>query len=442
MAVSSSLTALLDAFDDPRLFIRSDYTVAYANKAFRRRYGARDCEGRRCHEVLFHESRSCSECGWECPLDRAAVENREAKCLRRELVPGGERFIELRVTPIPASDGRPLYFMEQADSKRSGFDFSSWGVVAKSPAAKRVLADLSRVTELDLPVLFSGEPGSGKESFARALHENSRRGAQPFVAIGCDGLTEEALDDEFFGRQNRMGERVGGLVNAGGGTLYFDEIGVLSPETLHRLLVLLETGMVRRKGTAEARVVDYRILCATSMDLKRRAAEGLFRADLYCRLSTYRIEIPPLAERREDIPEIASIILRSGSPSATLSADAVDYLCSRAWPGNVRELSCLLTRAKLLACEGAAETLEINSADLFDADLFEEGRPIKTGGETSGQSRSMRRHRHLNDEEKSNLLEAAREWRGSRKTLAKRFGVSERTLYRLLQKAAAAERDV
>ena len=170
MSVSSELKTVLDAFDDPRLLVRADHTVAYANRAFVRRYGRQDFAGRSCYELLFHKSSCCAECGERCPLESAAVTGASETVLRRELGPTGVRYLELCSTPLKGADGRAVLFMESiADRNGTQEPLNLRGVVAESPATKAVLEKISLVTALDVPVLFIGPSGSGKRSTLLSL---------------------------------------------------------------------------------------------------------------------------------------------------------------------------------------------------------------------------------------------------------------------------------
>lgn len=424
MAVSNTLRALLDALEEPRMVVRSDFSVAYANRAFRERFGAADFAGRRCHELLFHELSPCSQCGQACPMERAALDKETASVLRRELIPGGERLLSVSSTPLPGPDGEPVLFMETV-SVRGGDELKNLreGIVANSLSVRAMLKRMARAAPLDLPVLFQGEAGSGKECFARTLHENSRRAAHPFIVIGCEGLTRANFDDELLGRVGPNGRREGGLSQAQGGTLYFDEVLALSPAMQQKLLLLMEWGIVRAEGAAEASTVDFRIFCATKHDLLKAVQDGSLRRDLYYRLSVCTLRVPALRERTADIEDLSRIFLaRSAAEPPVLSSDALSYLTERSWPGNVRELSCLLERAALFGEDRGC----ITRGGLAAVDDMNEPRAA------AAASLGTPMRRRLTLEEAQALRREAASWQGSRKALAERAGVSERTLYRIL----------
>ncbi|MDO5530480.1 sigma 54-interacting transcriptional regulator [Sutterella sp.] len=426
MAVSAEFQGILDALEEPRLLVRTDYTVAYANRAFRRRFGVEAFEGRRCHELVFHSLRPCSACGRGCPLERAAFSRRVERTVEREFVPGGERFLEIESVPVATADGNPVYFMERILVRDDAESASMReGVVMKSPAARQVVHAIARVAAEEVPVLFCGPGGSGKSSFARLLHDNSRRAVNALVKLDCAALTDKRFEDELLGRASHLGgERTGGLSAQPGGTLYFDEIAALSPGLQKRLLTLLESGLVREAGSAQSVAVDWRIVCATSApDPDQLVEKGLLRRDLWLRLSVARIDVPALRDRREDLPELARIILKmigGGSP-AELTPAAEAALAGREWPGNIRELECALARAQIFARgrkilpEDIAESPAARSRDRAPA-------PVPAD---SGEA----------------LLAREKEWRGSRRELARAMGLSERTLYRRLREAKAGQTD-
>lgn len=431
--LEQSLRTILDSIEEPQLLVRADYTIAYANQAFRRRFGLNDHVGRRCHEVIFHELRPCSECGFACPLDHALVSGRAETHLRRELIPGGERFLEITVTPVPDADGSTAFFMERV-LVRGGELGVRAGIVARSPAAREVLKKLARVTALDVPVLFVGDVGSGKERFAKTLHENSRRAANAFIVVSCEGLTEEAFENECLGRTDISGHRQGGLAAQPGGTIYFDEVALLPKALQRQLLMLIESGMVRARWASEARAVDYRIICSTRYDLAEFVRQGKFRRDLFYLLYACRIDVPGLNERVEDVEEIAQEILRAGAvPAKTISPEGLRYLQMRHWSGNVRELETLLARTAIFC-----DSDRIDRADLekFDAELLTQKKNVSECGADllpKSFADTPKTRKRLTANQVKAIQKEAPEWLGTKRSLAERYGISERTLYRLLK---------
>ncbi|HEX4450956.1 MAG TPA: sigma-54 dependent transcriptional regulator [Kofleriaceae bacterium] len=234
------------------------------------------------------------------------------------------------------------------------------GAVFVSAAMERVVALACQVARADVPVLIAGPNGSGKEKIAEIVQANSSVRAGPFVTLNCGALPSELLEAELFGAEvgaytGASRAREGKFESADGGTLFLDEIGNLSPNGQMKLLRVLETGRFERLGSNKERQVSVRVISATNADLGAMIKLGTFREDLYYRLNTIEIRVPPLAERADDVLVLAKSFL-AGKP---LAADARDALRRYTWPGNVRELKNVLSRATLLAAGP-----EITAADL------------------------------------------------------------------------------
>ncbi len=240
----------------------------------------------------------------------------------------------------------------------------SVGMVGASAGFNAALHKLMKVARTDTTVLFLGESGVGKEMFARALHVNSTRGEKPFVAVNCAAIPDELIEAELFGVEKgaytgALQSRIGRFERADGGTLLLDEVGTLSFAAQGKLLRVLQEGDVERVGDIRARRVDVRVVAATNVDLHAAVKAGLFREDLYFRLHVFPIEIPPLRQRRADIPLLMSFFLnryrlRFGKNITGFTEAAVDALGAYDWPGNVRELENAIERASVLVPDGDA----------------------------------------------------------------------------------------
>jgi DNA-binding NtrC family response regulator len=223
-------------------------------------------------------------------------------------------------------------------------------VVARSRAMAQVMALVERVAPSQASVLITGEHGTGKEVIARAIHAASARAGGAFVAVNAGGLADGVLESELFGHvkgafTDARADRIGCFELADGGTLFLDEIANMPTAQQARLLRVLQTGELHPVGSSRPRRIDARVLAATNADVARAAAEGRFREDLLYRLNTVEIQLPPLRDRREDIPELAAAFLEG----KRLSAAAMEALLAHPWPGNVRELEHVIERASLLA---------------------------------------------------------------------------------------------
>ncbi|HET9793534.1 MAG TPA: sigma-54 dependent transcriptional regulator [Thermoanaerobaculia bacterium] len=241
--------------------------------------------------------------------------------------------------------------------------------IADSPAMQPVLQMIARVGPTDANVLVTGESGTGKGLVAQALHAASPRAAGPFVAINMGGLPEGVFESELFGHvrgafTDAKADRIGRFELAAGGTLFQDEIANLTLAQQARLLRVIETGEFEAVGSSRTRKVDVRIISATNADLRTEVAAGRFRQDLLFRLNTVEIPLPPLRERRDDLPALAEQFLRQHAgkhrkPAVGFGPAALETMRAYAWPGNVRELEHVVERAVLMA-----EGREIRAADL------------------------------------------------------------------------------
>lgn len=300
-------------------------------------------------------------------------------------------------------------------------------LVCASRAMSEVISLVERVATSAVPVLIHGESGTGKEVVARRLHARSRRKNGPFVAINCTALPAAALEDELFGGKNGDGA-LGKLRDASGGTLFLDEVGELGLELQSRLLRLLQNQ--RDLG------MDARLIAATSRHLPSEVSRGTFRADLFYRLNVFSISVPPLRDRKEDIPALARYALarfaaREAKPPPQLSEDAMRLLGAYEWPGNVRELTNVIERAALLCA-----TQNIRPADLpeeIQSAISEEEQAMLSGeGAPEGDGGSH--VRPLHEMEREMMVAALRETRGNVSEAARRLGIGRATFYRRAQR--------
>jgi two-component system NtrC family response regulator len=251
--------------------------------------------------------------------------------------------------------------LEEVRNLRAALDqkYGFENIVGKSKALLRVLELASRVAQRDSTVLVRGETGTGKELLARAIHHNSRRKSQPFVTINCGAIPGELLEAELFGYtrgsfSGAYAAKAGRIEMADGGTLFLDEVGELSVDMQVKLLRLLQHGELDKIGSTTARTVDVRVLAATNRNLHAMIEDGTFREDLYYRLAVVPLELPPLRERREDIPELVQYLFRKHKerhdlPGLRLASSVFPYLNAYRWPGNVRELENVVERLVVLS---------------------------------------------------------------------------------------------
>ena len=294
---------------------------------------------------------------------------------------------------------------------------------------KAVLALVERVAKSDSPVMITGESGTGKELVARALHRLSQRGTGPLVDINCAAIAENLLESELFGHEKgaftgALGRKTGLFEMAAGGTLFMDEIGELDPKLQGKLLRALEQGSFFRVGGTQKVEVDVRIIAATNKDLALEVNENRFRSDLYYRINTIGIELPPLRDRVVDIPLIARHFLKKygGANPPVLTEEAMQALMDYRWPGNVRELRNVIERAVLLANGGV-----IHANDLPLMNVGGGGGNGASSVSSNGASVSLAEleRRHI-----ESVLRQAN-WHQGRAAMV--LGISSKTLYRKIR---------
>jgi DNA-binding NtrC family response regulator len=286
------------------------------------------------------------------------------------------------------------------------------------------MAMAARVASSSSPVLITGESGTGKELVARAIHHQSDRGSGQLVDVGCAAIGGTSVETELFGSEGGAGAiapRAGLLELAAGGTLFMDEISALDPRLQGAMLRVLEQGSFLRVGGMQKVAMSARLITATNRDIDALVADGSFRNDLFYRINTIRLVLPPLRERRCDIPVIAQHFLQryGGATPPTLRDDALAALVAYDWPGNVRELRNVIERAVLLATGG-----EISVAELpFSAADASRRRTGSDGRALVSLATMEREHMHL-------VLERSGWHQGRAATI---LGVSSKTLYRKIR---------
>jgi two-component system response regulator HydG len=324
------------------------------------------------------------------------------------------------------------------------------GIIAGSEPMRRILRTVRTVAASPLPVLIVGESGTGKELIARAVHTASPRAAKRFVAINCAAEAENLLEDQLFGHvrgafTGAEREREGVFEYASGGTLFLDEIGDMPLKMQAKLLRVLETGEVVRLGSNEPRKTDVRLVSATNKDVKHMVSSGQFREDLFFRIQGSLVTLPPLRDRREDIPRIvrhaiakAAQATSPGSPMPDITDAAMMRLTAYAWPGNVRQLLNVVQNMVVTALgEAAADNKPATGGVVLDVRHIpdeirtadEEPAAAEAGGGAGGSLAGTT----LEQIEKRAIRETLRLTGGNREQAAKLLGIGERTLYRKLK---------
>jgi DNA-binding NtrC family response regulator len=319
-----------------------------------------------------------------------------------------------------------------------GKRYSHPNIVARSAKMQEVLATVERVAPTNSTVLLGGESGVGKDLIARAIHEKSRRASGPFLKINSTAIPENLLESELFGFEKgaftgAVASKPGKFELADKGTLFLDEIGDVPPATQVKLLRVLQEREFERLGGTKTVKVDVRLIAATNRDLRAALEEGTFREDLYYRLNVVPIDIAPLRERKEDIPELANLFITrfagdSGKPVESISPEAMKILVNYHWPGNVRELQNIVERACALA---KGNVLEVD-------DIHLDIRPAKA---STGAGGFLPDGMTLEQWEDEMVQEALRRANGNKSQAARLLGLSRNALRYRLSKIGIADEE-
>lgn len=313
--------------------------------------------------------------------------------------------------------------------KQVGQKYSFDNITGKSKLILAAIELAKKVAVTDATVLLTGETGTGKEVFAQAIHQLSSRNGKPFVALNCSAFSRDLLENELFGHKagaftNAIKDEKGFFEEAHNGTLFLDEIGEMAPELQAKLLRVIETGEFPRLGDTKAVKVNVRIIAATNRNLKKEAALGNFRPDLYYRLSVFQIELPPLRERVIDIPLLAEYFAKVFAQKTnrkihSLDPGFIEALKQYPWNGNIRELKNVMERSVLLA-DGTTLTIDDLPYDIKNSD---------TQNKEDGKFTSF----ELAGAEKSHIQKVLRYTNGNKTETAKLLNIALTTLYRKLE---------
>jgi two-component system response regulator AtoC len=302
-------------------------------------------------------------------------------------------------------------------------------MVGHSLAMQEVYKLIGRVAASDATVLITGESGTGKELAANAVHEFSHRAQSPLVKVNCAAIPESLLESEFFGHEkgaftNALTRRVGRFEQAQSGTLFLDEIGELPLSLQAKLLRALQERVIERLGSNAPIPIDFRLITATARDLDTEVAEGRFREDLYYRLNVVKIHVPPLRERKEDIPLLVHRFLGRSDRSITVRSDALEKIMAHDWPGNVRELENVVTRAIVLAPGGVItpQCIQLPQRNGNPGRSWLHSTPFRDGY-----------WKVIRQVEKQMICAALTEVKGNKAEAARLLGIQRRLLYQKME---------
>jgi len=446
-----SCEQIIDILPDPFVVIDRNYRIVAANQKYTERFDMYpdDVVGQFCHKVSHHSNVPCSQHGEHCPLETVFETGEPTQVMHIHYDKDNrEEYVQLQANPIFDDDGT-VKFMGEYVNPISQYDDKGALLVGRSRAILRLISMLQRVAPTSTTVLLQGESGVGKECVAQYLHQYSSRPAGPLIVVDCGSLGEHLIESELFGYEKGAftgaHARKKGLFEAAhGGTLFIDEVGELPLPLQTKLLRVLETGTVRRVGGTDYSRVDVRVVAATHRNLRQMVQAGSFREDLYYRLSAFPVTVPPLRDRKGDIPLLAEHFFGStedGEQYLPLSPQVIETLLSYDYPGNVRELRNIIERAVILAAGTAITPDHIVTELREQAEDYEHSfdlLPAEPRGIVDVIDKTMLiRRREILEEE--SVLQALRQTDGHRKQAADLLGVSERTLYRYVKRMRETE---
>lgn len=361
--------SILESISDGVFTVDADWRVTYLNRSAERIIGVsrKEAVGRLCSEV-FHSNL----CEGACALRRTLAQNKPVIDLSCTIIDNRGRRIPVSISTAVLRDaagnviGGAETFRNLSDIEALRGEITTpgrtGGLSSRSSAMRSILEQLPAVADTAATVLITGETGSGKEVLARAIHAAGPRAKLPFVAINCGALPETLLESELFGYRRGAftgadRDKPGRFALAGNGTLFIDEIGEISPAMQVKLLRVLQERVYEPLGAVVPERCAARIICATHRNLEQLVGESRFRQDLFYRVNVVRLDLPPLRDRREDIPFLVDGFIRRfnaimGRQVSGVSSSVLKMLSAHAWPGNIRELENLIERA-MVFCGGA-----------------------------------------------------------------------------------------
>jgi len=426
--------AILDSIGDGVFTVDRQWRVSTFNRAAEQitDIARKDALGRYCWEVL-----KASVCESDCPLRQATETGRPVTNKAIFIVnSSGERVpVSISAALLHDPDGRvvggvetfrDLSAIEALRSELTG-RYSFCDMVSKNPRMQQVFDVLPQIAASDSTVLIQGESGTGKEMIARALHGLSERKDGPMVCVNCGALPDTLLQSELFGHEagaftDARRDRPGRFAQAKGGTILLDEVGEMSPSLQVALLRVLEEGTYQPLGGTKTLKADVRVLAATHQDLRQMVSEGAFRQDLYYRINVVQVTLPPLRERREDIPLLVDHFIGrfrglKGKDISGLSSQVLALLMGHDYPGNVRELENIIEHAFVLCPGGMIEPGHL---------------PAGLSGQTSPAP--SKTGLTLAQAERLHILSTLQRHEWNREEVAEELGVHRTTLWRKMKK--------
>jgi two-component system response regulator AtoC len=447
--IPKSMQSLIDVYQHPFVLVDRDFTIVASNRAYAEQYDLtpEDIVGCKCHKISHHSDKPCADVGEDCPHRRMFISGEIEEALHVHTRPDGTRdCVEIKAHPIRGEDGEILYMGEHLRRIEANDMLDKNELVGSSEPFLDAVREASMLAPSNLPVLVTGESGVGKEKFASYIHKRSLRSGGPFITLDCCGLNETLFETELFGHEagsftGAQKQKKGLFEVADGGTLFLDEIGEISPTLQAKLLRVIETGEYRRVGGNKTLRADVRIVSATNRDLPEMVEKESFRRDLYHRLAGHTVSVPPLRERKSDIPQLLCFFMRNLEQKATPAGKTLRLLEDYNYPGNIRELKYIIELAALKAVDGHIypEHLPEQLLNRHKADSEQPLTRVPDRGDAPERDNEAALLRRKNDTEvlgtdTRQVLETLRICRGNRRAAARELGISERKIYRLLKR--------
>lgn len=447
------ISSLIETQSSPFVLIDEQYRIVGANQAYCDNYGLTRAQvvGRSCHEVSHHSAVPCHLNGEDCPHQAVFQQGTFHEVIHTHF-DRNHRPEYARIQGYPIRGDAGVRFLGEAIIQISNpeeLDCDEMRMIGSSPAFLQCVELLSRTAQSEASVLLLGESGVGKELAAHYLHKRSRRRDKPFLAINCAAIADSMFEDELFGHERGaftgcIGRKQGLFELAESGTLFLDEVGEIPLSLQVKLLRVLESGEFRRVGGTKTLRADVRIIAATNGDLLKMTETGLFRPDLYYRISAIDLHLPTLRERRSDIPALAEAILKriavNGTPRCKLTDDALTKLMQYHFPGNVRELRNILLKAVAICHHYVISAEYIVLGNMLPELLPHRAVVTDASSEPAAPATSITvsgvamQGVSMAQVEAGYIAELLQIHHGHRRNVADTLGISERTLYRKLKR--------
>ncbi len=450
MKRNTVIESLINAQDSPAVVIDKHYRIIAANRAYCTSYGveADTVIGHCCHEISHHSPVPCHQNGEDCPHRAVLTTNSPFEVLHTHYdYANRPDRVRIKAYPIETANGDRLV-LEVIHRLTSPLHLPSEEIrmVGHAPVFLQCQETMRLAAKSYIPVLLYGETGVGKEMAAQFIHEQSGRRGKPYVELNCAAIPEALFESELFGHERGAftgcaGLKRGLIETADKGTLFLDEIGELPLSMQVKLLHVFDSGEFRRLGGTSTIKVDVRIITATNQNLMAMVTDGSFREDLYFRIAGIKIDIPPLRERRMDIPALVETLInrichREKTERCHLTQAAMERLMGYNFPGNVRELLNILQQARALSADGIITPEHIHLGD-NNHSPHTAGKTMPTnpapvtraaaGTETNAP-------RSLADAEARHIAMLLERLDHNRHAVAEALGISERTLYRKIRR--------